>query len=166
MTYSAKAVANFFLAKYGKHNISPIKIQKLVYIAHGWHLALHGKPLIEDEFAEAWQYGPVFASLYHEFKHRGRMPIVELATEFDAHMNRKRPRIPKSDEETTKLLDRIWEVYGGHSGFQLSEMCHQPDSPWAEARKLSHGRRNAHIDDAIIEKHYRQKLERNRQRNA
>ena len=43
MGYSAKAVANYFLSKYGrKKGITPLKIQKLVYIAHGWHMACHG----------------------------------------------------------------------------------------------------------------------------
>ena len=168
MGYSAKAVANYFLTKYGKHGITPLKIQKLVYIAHGWHMAFHGheNPLIDDEYAEAWQYGPVFASLYHEFKHRGRLPIIDLATELDDDLNETKPGIPKSDKETRNLMDRIWEVYGDYSGFQLSEMCHRPGSPWDEAREASNGRKNAHIDDEIIERHYKEKLERNRERNA
>lgn len=166
MGYSAKAVANYFLSKYGKHSISPLKIQKLVYIAHGWHLAFHSEPLVDDEYAEAWQYGPVYASLYHEFKHRGRLPIIDLAAELDDDLNEAKPGIPKSDEGTRDLLDRIWEVYGDRTGFQLSEMCHRPGSPWDEARKASNGRKNAHIDDAVIEKHYKEKLERNRQQNG
>lgn len=164
--YSAKAVANHFLSRYGKHGISPLKIQKLVYIAHGWHLALHGEPLVEDEYAEAWEYGPVFASLYHEFKHRGRLPIAELASELDIDMNKLRPRIPASDKDMHDFLDEIWEAYGDYSGFQLSSMCHQPGSPWAEARERSSGRKNVNIDDSIIKEHYEEKLERNRQHNG
>jgi len=44
-----------------------MKLQKLVYYAHGWHLALNNEPLI-DEQVECWQYGPVISSLFHEFK--------------------------------------------------------------------------------------------------
>ena len=80
MGYSAFAVANYFLrlGRDSGEEITPLKIQKLVYIAHGYHLAFtasdnspNGLPLVDDEFAEAWQYGPVFPSLYHHFKRFG-----------------------------------------------------------------------------------------------
>ena len=47
-SYSAKEIANYFLELSAKKDISPLKIQKLVYIAHGWHLALYGEPLVQD----------------------------------------------------------------------------------------------------------------------
>ncbi len=160
--YSAKAVANYFLKKYGKSGITPLKIQKLVYISHGWYLAFYDAPLVSDEYAEAWEYGPVFASLYHEFKYRGRLPIINLGTDIDGDFRTVTPRIDRGDKETKKLLDKVWDVYGGMSGIELSELCHQPGSPWDKARKESPGIRNAHIDDRSIKKHYLKKLERNR----
>ena len=172
--YPAKAVANYFLEKYGNQRISPLQIQKLVYIAHGWHLALHeGKPLVNDEFAEAWKYGPVFASLYYEFKHIGRKPIRELATDTDLDEAGKlmtiTPKIDEDDEETHKLLDRIWEAYSRYSALRLSAMCHQNDSPWDKTRKRCNSQsvsiRNAHIKNEEIEEHYLEKLQRN-QNNA
>lgn len=56
-------------------------MQKLLYVAHGWHLALYDAPLIADEYLEAWQYGPAYASVYYEFRDFGRLPITRLATE-------------------------------------------------------------------------------------
>ena len=84
MSYSAKAIANYFLglADAEKKPISHLKIQKLVYIAHGWYLAIKGEPLVGDEYAEAWQYGPVFPSLYHEFKIHGSGHITEPAMDY------------------------------------------------------------------------------------
>ena len=162
MGTSAKAVANHFLKKYGETGITPLKIQKLVYIAHGWHLAVRGTPLVNDERAEAWEYGPVYASLYHEFKHRGRLPILDLATDFDENMKKFTPKIDHRDEDARKLLDRVWKVYGHMSGTQLSALCHQPGSPWDEARQMFPGIRNAHVDDDRIKIHYENKVERNR----
>ena len=165
MGYPAKAVANYFLEKYGDEGISPLKMQKLVYIAHGWHMALYGveNPLVDDEYAEAWKYGPVFASLYHEFKHIGREPILELAmeTDIDQHNQLKMstPKVCGEDKEVCRLLDRIWEVYGGYSALKLSAMCHQKKSPWDEAR--NEGIRNAHIVNKEIQKYYKEKLNRN-----
>lgn len=168
MGHSAKAVANYFLSKYGKNGITPLKIQKLVYLAHGWHLAFRDRPLVDDEYAEAWQYGPVYASLYHEFKHRGRMPVVELATEveFDeeGELDETTPRIPKSEASTRKLLDAVWKEYGQRSGIELSEICHQPGSPWHQVMQESEGRRNTHIPDDIIEQYYKKKRQANQRR--
>ena len=159
MGYSAKAVANYFLSKYGKNGITPLKIQKLVYLAHGWHLAYFEEPLVDDEYAEAWQYGPVFASLYHEFKYRGRSPIAKLATELDFEtLEISTPKIAKSDKQVRKLLDRIWEVHGKYSGGQLSRMTHKKGSPWEQTRGKEGGnKKNSNIDDGLIMEYY-QKL--------
>ena len=164
MGYSAKAVANYFLEQYGGTKISPLKIQKLVYIAHGWHWAFHDKPLVSDEHAEAWEYGPVFASLFHEFKHLGRDPIKGLAMESDIDESQglvvRTPRIPLEDERTCRFLDKVWEEYGGHSASALSTICHRQGTPWHKARQDDY-RRNAHIDDDEIKLHYVEKRKQN-----
>ena len=49
MGHPVKAIANFFIDRYGRHGITPLKLQKLIYVAHGWHLALLDKPLVIDE---------------------------------------------------------------------------------------------------------------------
>ena len=69
MPFSAAAVANEFLhlAHRDDRPITPLKMQKLVYFAHGWHLAITGAPLISEPI-QAWQYGPVISSLYQIFK--------------------------------------------------------------------------------------------------
>lgn len=46
--------------------ISNLKLQKLVYYAQAWHLAIHGTPLFEEDF-EAWVHGPVIPSLYQKY---------------------------------------------------------------------------------------------------
>ena len=63
--YSALAIANFFLENH--KSISPMKLQKLVYFAHGWNLAISNNPLIKEPI-EAWDYGPVISTIYNEFK--------------------------------------------------------------------------------------------------
>ena len=161
--YSAKAVANYFLATYSGHGITLLKLQKLVYLAHGWNFVFRpNDPLIDDERAEAWTYGPVFPSLYTEFSHRGSQPISELATEVKlgslepANVETYVPQIPKSDGVIRHLLDEIWRIYGGFSGVQLSEMCHRMGSPWHMTRSKFPRLRNAHISNELIQSHYKQ----------
>jgi uncharacterized phage-associated protein len=78
--FPAAAVANAILDKAQAESppvaIDHMKLQKLVYITHGWHLAVTGEPLIE-EVVYAWPYGPVIPPLYHQLKGCGARPIAE-----------------------------------------------------------------------------------------
>jgi len=49
-------------------------MQKLVYFCEGWHLAVFGESLVQEQF-EAWQRGPVVPDLYHSLKRFGANPI-------------------------------------------------------------------------------------------
>ena len=165
--HTAMAVANYFVSIKGA-KIRPLKIQKLVYVAHGWHLALYSEPLVGDEWAEAWEYGPVFPSVYHAFKKFGRRVITEYATEWtytdDENAVVDTPHIPRTDTRTRVFLNRIWRVYKKFTDIEMSNITHEPGSPWAQVRKSSAGRRNEHIDDEVIRSYYLRKHHENKQR--
>ncbi len=124
-----KVVANYFLAKSRNagESLSPMKIQKLVYIAHGWHLALSRGACLIGSAVEAWSYGPVIPELYHEFKVFGAGAITR-----DAKFGFGESRGTLSEFQT-QLLDRVWKVYGGLTAVQLANMTHQEGTPWKEA---------------------------------
>lgn len=128
MPYPAAAVANYFVKKglRAGRPVEPMKLQKLIYFAHGWHLAIHGEPLI-DERIEAWRYGPVVPSIYHAVKHHGARPIDFPIIDFDGE-DYVTPMIDGGDVKA--LLDKIWSVYGGYSSGELSRMSHDTDGPW------------------------------------
>jgi uncharacterized phage-associated protein len=46
MPYDPKAIANYFLTLAADHDqtLDPMMIQKSVYFAHGWHLAILDTP--------------------------------------------------------------------------------------------------------------------------
>ncbi len=155
MKLSAKAVANYFLQKHPKE-ISHLKLQKLVYISHGWHLCIFDKPLVEDEFAEAWKYGPVFNSLYDEFKIFGSKPIDKLATEFSDDMQIFKPFINPNHNETIQLLDEVWDNYGKFTAVELSEMTHQDNTPWHKIWSANPGIRNLNMSNDVIKEHYKE----------
>jgi len=58
------AVASEFIAlsKAEAVPVSPMKVIKLVCLAHGWCLALAKRPLI-NERVKAWRFGPVVPSV-------------------------------------------------------------------------------------------------------
>ena len=163
MGYPAKAIANYFLdlGAARKAEISPLKLQKLVYVSHGWYLALAGAPLVDDEFPEAWRYGPVFPSLYHEFKHYGRNPITGRATDIAPAgdtLEWTTPHVKDNDADIHTLLDRIWEVYGDFTGIQLSNITHAPGTPWESVWQENQGMKNVHISNELIKQYYQNSI--------
>lgn len=123
--YEAGIIANYFLYK-AKGRLTPLQIQKLVYFAHGWSLAIYDEPLISEPI-EAWEYGPVIPSLYHLHKHHGG--------EIIGGFNPKQAKRILEIQSLTALLDRIWEVYGELTGIELSILTHQENTPWKDARQ-------------------------------
>ena len=154
--YSAKAVANYFLVKGEDENIdiSPMKILKLVYVAHGWYLAMAGEPLIEDK-VEAWEYGPVIPELYFEFRHYGSKPIQGRAREQIIPSISTLENQPSNLEFTIEdFLDAVWNEYKVFSPAQLSSMTHQPNTPWHTTTKKVRFKKNPPIDDETIRAYY------------
>ncbi|STU74866.1 Uncharacterized phage-associated protein [Klebsiella pneumoniae] len=59
MAYPTLAVANAFIEKALANELSdltPMKLQKLMFYAQSWHLKIYDEPLIDDFFSK-WQYG-------------------------------------------------------------------------------------------------------------
>lgn len=167
MTYSPKAIANFFLevAEAAGESVTPMKLQKLVYYAHGWHVGFTGKTLI-DESVEAWQYGPVIPSLYHEFKKYGSSPIKSKATDLDTScfefVDVKSPQ----EEPIKKFLASVWKSYGKYPGTKLSEMTHAEGSPWAKTWKIGSGLKSTDIQFDLIKAHFEAAVAKSKQKAA
>lgn len=129
MAYSAKAVANAIIERAQDKNIldvSPMKLQKLIFYAQSWSLKLNNKPLFDDPI-ERWDYGPVVRDVYYEFRGFGYRPISLLATDALGYI----PIINPDDEDSWALIDKILDVYGQYSAVQLSNMTHSEDTAWS-----------------------------------
>ncbi|MFZ6843564.1 Panacea domain-containing protein [Undibacterium sp. RuTC16W] len=163
MAYDARAIANYFLdlAKQKGVPLTPMKLQKLIYFAHGWRLGLNNEALIVDPI-QAWQYGPVISSVYQEFKHFGSGAITSNASSFDFDkLEFVTPEVKLEDKETRALLNRIWDVYGKYSAMKLSNLSHIPNGPWDKARKKS-SVQNVVIDDELIGEYFRSLVAKNK----
>ncbi len=167
MPYDPKAIANFFLAlaESEGRSITPLQLTKLVYIAHGWHLGLTGQPLVNEK-PEAWQYGPVLPSIYHEFKSFGNQPITRRAGELDWNtFSVKEISLPNDPalEPLRNFLRQVWDIYGKHSGGQLSTITHVSGTPWYKTwvEMGAKNRKGVAIPDELIRNHYRELKERN-----
>lgn len=131
--YLPAHIANYFLWLAEQENIkdvTPMKLIKLVYFGYAWFAAVFDKKLFTEK-VEAWKYGPVVPSIYHEFKRFGNSPIDLYSINSSLETGELTyPVIEKDDNETIKVLSAVWEVYKSKSGKELSKITHQNGSPW------------------------------------
>lgn len=131
--YSPAHIANYFLlrAREDGSKITPMKLIKLVYIAYGWYLVLSGRRLFSEKI-EAWRYGPVIPSLYHEFKRFGAKPIEGFAVDYSGDDAEISYPIAE-DSKVQGIANMVWKFYKDKSGAELSRITHEENSAWEEA---------------------------------
>lgn len=124
-------VANFFRSK---ESMTQKKLQKLTYYAYVQYIIEYNtatdisKTLFAEQ-PEAWIHGPVFPSLYQEYKKYNwkKMPKILFVKNIFS-------------QEIIDMLNRVWRKYGVYSADELEYMTHC-ELPWQEVRK------NLKIDD-------------------
>ena len=146
MAHDARSVAQYVLWLGRGSAMTPMRLQKLIYISHGWMLALLDKPLL-TESPEAWQYGPVLPSVYHAYRQFGGNTITDVPEQEPSGFS----------TEEKDLMAKVWEAYKGFTAIQLSALTHQPNTPWAITRSLIGHR--APISNDLIKQHYRELAE-------
>ncbi|NER08010.1 MAG: DUF4065 domain-containing protein [Okeania sp. SIO3C4] len=118
MNCKAIQIAPYFIKK----EVSPLKLQKLLYYTQVWFFVKTGNKLFEDKI-QAWIYGPVVYDIWDRFR----------------FMKRSRA-IPKDRLQSTELgeieahLDDVWNAYGHLEGADLVDLTHS-ESPWKNSRK-------------------------------
>lgn len=143
--YSSLHIAKKYL-ELGRHaqdrHLTPMKLLKLVYIAHGWMLGLYGRPLVTEDI-EAWQYGPVIPELYREMKMYGNQPVSDLINVPDLNFL----------QQEESIIQQVYQRYGAFTGPQLSAMTHAKGTPW---HQIWHDNPWGHIPNALIQAYYQQ----------
>ncbi|WP_145932287.1 Panacea domain-containing protein [Yersinia bercovieri] len=154
MAYPTAAVANVFIEKAINGEIpdlTPMKLQKLIFYAQSWHLKIYDEPLV-DEFFAKWPYGPVIPSLYHDVKNYGSKPVTTLISSLintDPGFAIVTQKVPSDDRQTLNLIDKIISVYGNLRGTQLSYLTHQEGTAWSKAPEGSSVIDNQLLKDCI-----------------
>lgn len=146
MAYDARNVANEFLriaADRGR-KLTNMQLQKLVYIAHGYTLAILHEPLIAQN-VQAWRYGPVIRDLYTALSKYG----AGLVTDFIPVARRE-----ALSETHRAIVSTVEEAYSRFSGPQLSTMTHKAGTPWAKTYNPNSFWNNEPIVDDDIERYY------------
>lgn len=120
---SPRDIANYliWLASQSDVEINAYKLQKLMYYAQAWHLAIYGTPLFNADF-QAWIHGPVIPDLLEKYQ-----------SQFSWEPIAKTIEQPKLSEEIREFMEEVAEAYFEYDDETLERMiC--GEMPWLEVR--------------------------------
>jgi uncharacterized phage-associated protein len=152
MAVSVHAVADYFIRKVDREagdDMTHFKLQKLLYYAQAWYLAMHDEPMFQAQF-EGWVHGPVCRDVYERFRHVARNPIPpEDATSDPVEL----------DDNAHAFLDEVWDSYGQYTAPKLERMTHEED-PWLNARMGLAADEEGHnlLDEDCMRHYYRARM--------
>lgn len=108
-------------------DVTPLKLQKLLYYVQGYSLALTGKPAFSDQI-EAWRYGPVVESVYQEYKkyNKSIIPYEEIQDE-------------EIYDETLRQVVRLVLLDKQRSSGEVLARATHKEAPWRNAYQSSFG---------------------------
>jgi uncharacterized phage-associated protein len=171
---SAAAAANDLLhLSWADRTVPPcdqLKLQKLLYYAHAWHLAIRDLPLFSEDI-EAWRWGPVVRNIYYEFQGFRRRAIDKEATELlrtGESVVDYEFLVPRITNHATKEFVRsVWNVHKGYTGIQLTNATHGSGEPWTIVKEkygtLDH---KPTIPNDLISDIFKKKIEVRAQNNS
>lgn len=135
-------------------NLTNLKLQKLLYFAHGISLAANSEPLIVGEEFQAWQYGPVIESLYHSLKPFGSSII---SSELDV-ISAWEDLPAEGNDRRLSVIESVLNQLGNKSAMYLVDFSHDKLGPWYKVFK--HHERGIPIKDDDIKKYFAKLLKK------
>lgn len=160
MPYPALAVAHAFVTKGIKEDapITQMKLQKLVFFAHGLYLATeHSRPLINENF-QAWKFGPVVPEIYHAYKYYGDEKITDFFWMFGSE-SKWDEMLKNADQKSQEAIDATWSSLKTMDAIKLSNWTHKEGSPWQKIYKP--GIPNLEIPNESIEHYFKSNVVKN-----
>lgn len=164
---NAFKIANFLikLGEESKDELTPLKLMKLVYICHGYILAITGSSALSPRFdkVEAWKYGPVIPSVYHSFKSYQNSPVTEptviLKECENGRFSSEIPQFSDNNEEELlymRICKFVYRQYAHLTASELIEMLHRQGTPWASVYEEG---KNNEISDDLTKRYYKALLD-------
>lgn len=105
--------------------LTQLQLQKLVYFIEGIYLVYTDNELINEK-VEAWQYGPVYPTMYtHYSKYNDKIiDYNDIKVKLDEMIELTQ------DEKLMKVISYVYDNYAYYTGGQLVDMTHEKGTPW------------------------------------
>lgn len=107
--------------------VTPLMLQKLLYVIQGIYSALYGKPIFAED-CRAWIHGPVYPEVYDLFRDFKYNPID------DARFALLEGTEDALTDDEKRVIDLVVNTFGMYGGKVLEKITHN-EEPWLEARK-------------------------------
>lgn len=140
------------------HPISNLKLQKLLYYVQGVFLVAYDSPCFSQPI-EAWGFGPVVSSVYHEYKEFGANNIPRIEEYFTSYFD-DNSKITMGfkpydegclDTKVKEIADIVIDTFLTTSATDLVSITHQQD-PWKNIYSTS--RKNIVISNESIKNYF------------
>lgn len=130
------------ICEFGDWDVSNLKLQKILYLSHMFHLGTVGEPLITGLF-EAWDAGPVQPHLYHRVKGFGSRAVGNVFHGVSSI----------TDEAARRTIDEACRVLLPLTAGRLVAITHDPAGAWAKNYRA--GIKGIIIPNEDIQEEYR-----------
>ena len=126
--HDSRAIANCFVDLFllDGRKLDVLQLSKLVYLAHGRHLAHHGEPLICHQVL-SWENGPMIREVYGAFRLQA-LHIREIA--YAPASEGGYPYGCKLTKDDISTINAVYEAYADLPYSRLSALTNQPGTPW------------------------------------
>lgn len=135
-----------------QYGISNLKLQKILYFVQAYFLITDTQLPCFNERIEAWDFGPVVPTAYHEFKQYGASNIPSITSYIEYNRNNIWDATRKNfTENIIRLEDRekirtIVDTFANYTATDLVNLTHN-QAPWS--RVYMPGRNNEISNDSI-----------------
>ena len=151
-----RALANAILDEADARSVevTNMALNKIAYFVHCDYLVEKSQPLVGAKI-EAWQHGPVFREIYHEFKRWGDEPVRSRAVKIDPETGEPKLAQASLTRDERDYLALLIDRYVRFSAAYLRAISHADGGPWR--RVWGHdGRANPgmKISNELIKTHY------------
>ncbi len=157
-------------------SVSPLKLQKLLYYQQAWHMVFFGRDnQLFDSVPQAWVNGPVYPTIFHEYKSKVTGMCDHLKEEHfgiapDSDINEAIKKLAAElnmSAEQIGLADSVIQIYGTKTQNQLILTTHS-ELPWCEAREglMPYDRSEKEISLDTMHDYYKERHDRNRSKKS
>jgi uncharacterized phage-associated protein len=150
-------------------SVSPLKLQKIAYYVQSWFMVFFGREnTIFAEAPEAWVNGPVYLTIYREYKDKtanmcDHLQAKDFCTGNPINALEKITQELNFSSEQLEFIESVIMLYGSKTQNQLIFMTHT-EKPWVEKREglAPYERSEKKLSFDTMYNYYKERHEHNR----